>query len=267
LSLSSDSLRSAVDPTYPGKPLPSKRLLLILLSFVLGFILPYLLAFLRDLLDQSIKTKRRAEYFTKKKVIAGFPSKSMLATSLEIDELQLNQKSVNQLLQNIRNERLQGQPVVLNLLSFSENSEKELFSEMLMSALSKENFKHRVFDYSGIEEGLSDNYREYMGISRIIGEESLDVSIVIHPNLLQFNYNPNLLERRALNLYVLNAANIWTVAESSKLQELEDINLTQEAVVLMNVSLYELENIIGEIPKKRSRIRVFLKRLLSFQTR
>ena len=267
LSLSSDSLRSAVDPTYPGKPLPSKRLLLILLSFVLGFILPYLLAFLRDLLDQSIKTKRRAEYFTKKKVIAGFPSKSMLATSLEIDELQLNQKSVNQLLQNIRNERLQGQPVVLNLLSFSENSEKELFSEMLMSALSKENFKHRVFDYSGIEEGLGDNYREYMGISRIIGEESLDVSIVIHPNLLQFNYNPNLLERRALNLYVLNAANIWTVAESSKLQELEDINLTQEAVVLMNVSLYELENIIGEIPKKRSRIRVFLKRLLSFQTR
>jgi len=267
LSLSSDSLRSAVDPTYPGKPLPSKRLLLILLSFVLGFILPYLLAFLRDLLDQSIKTKRRAEFFTKKKVIAGFPSKSMLATSLEIDELQLNQKSVNQLLQNIRNERLQGQPVVLNLLSFSENSEKELFSEMLMSALSKENFKHRVFDYSGIEEGLSDNYREYMGISRIIGEESLDVSIVIHPNLLQFNYNPNLLERRALNLYVLNAANIWTVAESSKLQELEDINLTQEAVVLMNVSLYELENIIGEIPKKRSRIRVFLKRLLSFQTR
>jgi len=267
LSLSSDSLRSAVEPTYPGKPLPSKRLLLILLSFVLGFILPYLLAFLRDLLDQSIKTKRRAEYFTKKKVIAGFPSKSMLATSLEIDELQLNQKSVNQLLQNIRNERLQGQPVVLNLLSFSENSEKELFSEMLMSALSKENFKHRVFDYSGIEEGLGDNYREYMGISRIIGEESLDVSIVIHPNLLQFNYNPNLIERRALNLYVLNATNIWTVAESSKLQELEDINLTQEAVVLMNVSLYELENIVGEIPKKRSRIRVFLKRLLSFQTR
>lgn len=267
LSLSSDSLRSAVDPTYPGKPLPSKRLLLILLSFVLGFMLPYLLAFLRDLLDQSIKTKRRAEYFTKKKVIAGFPSKSMLATSLEIDELQLNQKSVNQLMQNIRNERLERQPVVLNVLSFSDNSEKELFTEMIMSALSKENFKYRVFDYSGIEEGLEENYQEYMGISRILGEEQLDVSIVIHPNLLQFNYNPNLIERKAINLYVLNSANIWSAAESSKLDELQEINLSHQAVVLMNVSLYELENIVGEIPKKRSRVRVFLKRLLSFQTR
>jgi len=267
LSLSSDSLRSAVDPTYPGKPLPSKRLLLILLSFILGFMLPYLLAFLRDLLDQSIKTKRRAEYFTKKKVIAGFPSKSMLATSLEIDELQLNQKSVNQLMQNIRNERLERQPVVLNVLSFSDNSEKELFTEMIMSALSKENFKYRVFDYSGIEEGLEENYQEYMGISRILGEEQLDVSIVIHPNLLQFNYNPNLIERKAINLYVLNSTNIWSAAESSKLDELQEINLSHQAIVLMNVSLYELENIVGEIPKKRSRVRVFLKRLLSFQTR
>lgn len=267
LSLSSDSLRSAVDPTYPGKPLPSKRLLLILLSFILGFMLPYLLAFLRDLLDQSIKTKRRAEYFTKKKVIAGFPSKSMLATSLEIDELQLNQKSVNQLMQNIRNERLERQPVVLNVLSFSDNSEKELFTEMIMSALSKENFKYRVFDYSGIEEGLEENYQEYLGISRILGEEQLDVSIVIHPNLLQFNYNPNLIERKAINLYVLNSTNIWSAAESSKLDELQEINLSHQAIVLMNVSLYELENIVGEIPKKRSRVRVFLKRLLSFQTR
>lgn len=267
LSLSSDSLRSAVDPTYPGKPLPSKRLLLILLSFILGFMLPYLLAFLRDLLDQSIKTKRRAEYFTKKKVIAGFPSKSMLATSLEIDELQLNQKSVNQLMQNIRNERLERQPVVLNVLSFSDNSEKELFTEMIMSALSKENFKYRVFDYSGIEEGLEENYQEYMGISRILGEEQLDVSIVIHPNLLQFNYNPNLIERKAINLYVLNSTNIWSAAESSKLDELQEINLSHQTIVLMNVSLYELENIVGEIPKKRSRVRVFLKRLLSFQTR
>ena len=101
LSLSSDGLRTSVEPTYPTKALPSKRLLLILISFILGFLLPYIIAFLRDLLDQSIKTKRRAEFFTGRKVIAGFPSKSMMATSLEIDELQLNRKSVNQLIQLI----------------------------------------------------------------------------------------------------------------------------------------------------------------------
>lgn len=267
LSLSSDSLRKSVDPTYPAKPLPSKRLLLILLSFVLGFILPYIIAFLRDLLDQSIKTKRRAEYFTKKKVLAGFPSKSMLATSMEIDELQLNQKAVNQLIQVIRNERLKGLPVVLNIISLGDNSDKELFTEFLATAFSREDFKFKISDFSGIEDGLKDNYKEYIAAKSIIGEETLDVSVIIHPNVLQYNYNAVLLGRQAVNLYVLNSTGIWSSAESSKMQELADMKIENDHVVLMNVDLYELENIIGEIPKKRSRVRIFLKRLLSIQNR
>lgn len=263
LSLSSDGLRTSVDPTYPTKPLPSKRLLLILVSFVLGFLLPYIIAFLRDLLDQTIKTKRRAEFFTKRNVIAGFPSKSMMATSLEIDELNMNRKSVNQLIQAIRNERLKNIPVVLNLISFNENSDKETFVEFLTRALDSEDIKYKVSDYTGIEEGLKDNYREYINTSHILGEENVEVSIVMHPNVLQYNYNKQLLERSAINLYVLSAAAVWSAAEDSKLEELKELDIHNDHVVLMNVNFYELENIIGEIPKKRSQIRIFFKRLLT----
>lgn len=262
LSLSSDGLRTSVQPTYPTRPLPSKRLLLVIVSFMLGFMLPYIIAFLRDLLDQSIKTKRRAEFFTKRKVIAGFPSKSMLATSLEIDELQLNRKSVNQLVQLIRNERLKGVPVRMNLISFSENSEKETAIDFLSKALDSEDIKHKISDFTGIEEGLKDNYREYISTMSILGEENTEVSIVMHPNILQYNYNKALLTRPSINLYVLNASSIWSNAESSKLDELHDLELKNDHVVMMNVNLYELENIIGEIPKKRSQIRIFFKRLL-----
>lgn len=263
LSLSSDGLRTSVTPTYPTRALPSKRLLLVLVSFVLGFLLPYVIAFLRDLLDQSIKTKSRAEYFTDRNVIAGFPALSMMATSLEIDELQLNRKTVNQLIQSIRNERLKGVPVRMNFISFSEHSEKETAVDFLVRALDAEDIKHKVSDFSGIEEGLKDNYREYIHTTSILGEDQVDVSIVIHPNVLQFNYNKMLITRDSINLYILNAATIWGNAEKSKLQELKNLGISKDHVVLMNVNLYELESIIGEIPKKRSQIRIFFKRLLT----
>lgn len=268
LSLSTDGLRTTVDPTFPTKPLPSKRMLLIALSFILGFLLPYLVAFLRDLLDQSIKTRRRAEFYTEKRVIAGFPSKSMLATSLEIDELQLNRKAVNQLVQLVRNcYQQEGRPVKLNILSFDDRSDKALFVDFLSDAFSREGFQFRIADFSGIEDGFDDNYREYMSTQRILGEENQDVMVVLHPNLLAHNYNSALVDRANINLFVLSASSIWTPAESTKLQEMDERGIQNPNVVLMNVGLYELENIIGEIPKKRSRVRVFLKRLLQFQTR
>ena len=265
LSLSTDGLRTTVEPTFPSKPLPSKRALLIALSFILGFMLPYVVAFLRDLLDQSIKTRRRAEFFTKKKVIAGFPAKAMIATSLEIDEMQLNRKAVNQLIQLVRNEYQREQPVKINVFSFDERSDKALFVDLISDAFSREGFQFRIADYSGIEEGLQDNYREYMNTSRILGEESQDVVLVIHPNLLGNNYNSSLVDRAAINIYTLSASSIWTPAESTKLEEMAERGIRNEVVALMNVNLYELENIIGEIPKKRSRVRIFIKRLLRLQ--
>lgn len=267
ISLSSDGLRTTVDPTFPVRPLPSKRMLLVALSFIIGFLLPYLIAFLRNLLDQSIKTKRRAEFLTGEKVIAGFPTKSDLATSMEIDELQLYRKSVNQLIQVIRNIRQSKPTVHINVFGLDEKSDKASFVDYLSEALVKDEFIFRIADYSGIDDGLEDNFKEYLSINSILGEDQQQVVVVIHPNLMSYNYNSVLVDRADVNLLILNAMSIWTTAENTKLDELRLRNLSKLYAVLMNVAIYELENIIGEIPKKRSRVRVFLKRLLRFQSR
>jgi hypothetical protein len=54
------------------------------------------------------------------------------------------------------------------------------------------------------------------------------------------------------------------VADTYKLNELNALELKDDHIVLMNVKDYDIENIVGEIPKKRSQIRVFLKRLFDF---
>jgi hypothetical protein len=54
------------------------------------------------------------------------------------------------------------------------------------------------------------------------------------------------------------------VADTYKLSELNALELKDDHIVLMNVKDYDIENIVGEIPKKRSQIRVFLKRLVDF---
>ena len=58
-TLSSDGLLVTVAPYFPLSPLPSKRLLLVILSGIIGFFLPYAWVVIRDLLDLSIKTGTR----------------------------------------------------------------------------------------------------------------------------------------------------------------------------------------------------------------
>jgi uncharacterized protein involved in exopolysaccharide biosynthesis len=135
LSMSSDGLRVSVPATYPSKPLPSKRLFLVIIGFFIGIALPYLIAFLYDLLDQSIKTKNRAEFFTNKKVIAGFPSKSYRLSNMDVDMSQLYRKSMNQLMQRILDRREKSKSVTINILHFSIHSRKETFIDFLKNAL------------------------------------------------------------------------------------------------------------------------------------
>lgn len=264
LSMSSDGLRVSVPATYPSKPLPSKRLFLVIIGFFIGIALPYLIAFLYDLLDQSIKTKNRAEFFTKKKVIAGFPSKSYRLSNMDVDMSQLYRKSMNQLMQRILDRREKSKCVTINILHFSIHSKKETFIDFLKNALDFEEISHRIDDFSQIEEPSMGRYKEYINTNEVTSKERVDVEIVIHPNILEFNYNKSLIQKSAINLYVLNSKSVWRVADTYKLSELNALELKDDHIVLMNVKDYDIENIVGEIPKKRSQIRVFLKRLLDF---
>ena len=264
LSMSSDGLRVSVPATYPSKPLPSKRLFLVIFGFFIGIVLPYLIAFLYDLLDQSIKTKNRAEFFTNKKVIAGFPSKSYRLSNMDVDMSQLYRKSMNQLMQRILDRREKSKSVTINILHFSIHSRKETFIDFLKNALDFEEISYRIDDFSHIAEPSMGRYKDYINAKEGTSKERVDVEIVVHPNILEFNYNKSRIQKSAINLYVLNSKSVWRVADTYKLNELNALELKDDHIVLMNVKDYDIENIVGEIPKKRSQIRVFLKRLFDF---
>lgn len=264
LSMSSDGLIVSVPATYPSKPLPSKRLFLVIFGFFIGIVLPYLIAFLYDLLDQSIKTKNRAEFFTNKKVIAGFPSKSYRLSNMDVDMSQLYRKSMNQLMQRILDRCEKSKSVTINILHFSIYSKKETFIDFLKNALDFEDISYRIDNFSHIEESSMVLYKDYINANEGTSNKRVDVEIVVHPNILEFNYNKSLIQKSAINLYVLNSKSVWRVADTYKLNELNALELKDDHIVLMNVKDYDIENIVGEIPKKRSQIRVFLKRLFDF---
>ena len=264
LSMSSDGLIVSVPATYPSNPLPSKRLFLVIIGFFIGIALPYLIAFLYDLLDQSIKTKNRAEFFTNKKVIAGFPSKSYRLSNMDVDMSQLYRKSMNQLMQRILDRREKSKSVTINILHFSIHSRKETFIDFLKNALDFEEISFRIDDFSLISEPSMGRYKDYINAKEGTSKERVDVEIAVHPNILEFNYNKSRIQKSAINLYVLNSKSVWRVADTYKLSELNALELKDDHIVLMNVKDYDIENIVGEIPKKRSQIRVFLKRLVDF---
>ena len=171
---------------------------------------------------------------------------------------------MNQLMQRILDRREKSKCVTINILHFSIHSKKETFIDFLKNALDFEEISHRIDDFSQIEEPSMGRYKEYINTNEVTSKERVDVEIVIHPNILEFNYNKSLIQKSAINLYVLNSKSVWRVADTYKLSELNALELKDDHIVLMNVKDYDIENIVGEIPKKRSQIRVFLKRLVDF---
>ena len=234
-----------------------QRLFLVIIGFFIGKALPYLIAFLYGI-DQSIKTKNRAEFFTKKKVIAGFLLNHRLS-NMDVDMSQLYRKSMNQLMQRILDRREKSKSVTINILHFSIHS-KETFIDF-KERLDFEDISYRMDDFSQIKTFYGGD-EEFINANEGKSKERVDVEIVIHPNILEFNYNRSLIQKSAINLYVLNSRSVWRVADTinwkSSMLELKD-----DHIVLMNVKDYDIENIVGEI-QKRSHIRVFLKRLVDF---
>ena len=77
-TLSSDGLQVTVEPYFPLSPLPSKRIMLVIVAFIVTFILPYASAIIRDLLDLSIKNGKRLSALTKTKHIGSIAQTKML---------------------------------------------------------------------------------------------------------------------------------------------------------------------------------------------
>jgi hypothetical protein len=95
-------------------------------------------------------------------------------------------------------------------------------------------------------------------------ESRNDEDYIIHemPPVLKHPIPAEIISQMDINILVCNAARSWTESDEQALKILVQNSRENPHVLLNGVLLDDMESVIGEIPRKRSGIRKFMKSLI-----
>ncbi|MDZ4668538.1 MAG: hypothetical protein SGJ00_11745 [bacterium] len=286
----SNQLKIVDNPFFPLQPLPSKRGLLIMVSFLAGFVL--LLSFLvgSALLNKSIQSPEKVEKLVGLPLLSALPELTKLnEKGIRIKEVytSLLQQIINTLFIDLKLVDPLAKSYLIIVFSTKGHEGKSFVAESLVNKLSRirkkvlylhpetsENFgkfldpdNPKLIEYSyAVNDGIID----YNGIQDFIktqeGEqenlEDVSYNVLEIPALNKYPLPANLIEQAHYSILVVHAAKSWTNADQFQLKNYMKLSQGKTSVILNHVVPDLLESIYGEIPKRRSFFRRKIKSLL-----
>ena len=82
---------------------------------------------------------------------------------------------------------------------------------------------------------------------------------------MENNYPADLIESADLAILVCRSNRVWSKADENLLDNIKDLTNSKLQFIINGTELNEVETILGELPKKRSKTRTKIKDLLQFQ--
>lgn len=264
-------------PFYPLRPEKSKRLFVILGSLVGSFflILSFLIA--KTLLDRRIRTLLRAEKLTNHQVQGLFPFHDV--KNKKVDFGAIESISAEQLFGriqlNLNQKRKEGASLIL-ICSNQSGEGKSHVGNIVSSILIKSGAKTLFLTQNHIEADKSDlnsilnfkvesNYLSIQNFDSIIPENArseYDYILLELPSFLNNSFPVDAVATADYSLFVVNAKRIWAHSDARILELFENASKKSISLVLNSLDVDDLEEVVGEIPKKRSKFRLLIKRLL-----
>jgi len=92
-----------------------------------------------------------------------------------------------------------------------------------------------------------------------------DYVLIEIPPVLHYQYPSNLMDNADATVLVCRANRVWTTADENMIELLLKTNCKEPLFVLNGVEEPVLESILGELPKRRSKFRRFIKNLIGLQ--
>ncbi|MFH1119756.1 MAG: hypothetical protein V1775_08020 [Bacteroidota bacterium] len=111
---------------------------------------------------------------------------------------------------------------------------------------------------------LAENFRNLVpaGISETTSPDFVLIEI---PDLLSSPYPAGLIKSASMSIMVCRANHQWTTADQGALDGFIQCTSSQPHYLINGVDLQAVESVLGDLPKKRSWLRKFFKRLVRFQ--
>lgn len=263
------------EPFFPKKPLPSKKLVLVAGGlFGSGFFIIALLIF-SFFLDNSIKSVKNAQKITGLPVAGGWINEFKLSKGLEVERLQ------KRLINLIHNDlhRFINPDRRTNILIFYSLDPHEGKSFLIRKVIDEVISQNKTVIYfrpddpsnqdsfpcdSEFYDPEKDLYEKgnQNWMSRF-SQNSHDVILIEMSNFRDYHLNYYLINRSHVLIMVLNAERTWTEANQTVLTTIKETVQIPHVVLLNKMKEEDMEEISGEMPKKRSFIRRQIKQFIS----
>ncbi len=234
-----------VDPPYlPLKPNPSKRVILIIVGFLVGFVVPTGILLGKFLMNKTLQQPNKAFKKVGAPLIGIYPlingSKEFL--------LKANIKLMQQLLSKVV---LSGKPVTIGVISNQPGEGKTTLLTLWQQELVRLNFTVQVISWK--ED-------KFLNI-----DKTVDIVFIEFPSLDNVILTKGRVPQLDQAIIVCRANRVWTPIDQELLSIFDKIMDVSPMLVLNGVGIDHAEEYIGEVPKKRSRLRALIKSLARFE--
>jgi len=260
-------------PHLPIDPQPTKRKLLVLIMAIFTFIFTLLGIFLFELFDKTIKSGQRYAQMASIHVAGALP---VVQTDTRQGSHKLSAKGIKAVAEIIMKHRTKlsgSKPLMVQFLSHWSEEGKSHVMEQIYVLLQWQGYTVLKTAIKTKDESLSsgskslppfDTAQAIPGSSTLLttGEHvSSDYDIILDeiPALSEHVINPLHLNSAALHFLVSDANRTWSSADGFIQSQLSQQFNIEPIGILNKTNPANMEEMVGDIPKKRSWIRKFIK--------
>lgn len=257
-------------PFYPLAPLTSKRKLLVIGAFMAGFLLIVSIIIGTRLLDPKIRTLERALETTGLNAAGTFPDTKKLKSNVDAELLMdgLTGQIIGQLKYKLTVAYTDMERATyITLFSHHQGEGKNFVVKQLVKKLDELSYRNLVISYKDNDKyesektdwlKISDNFNilKARNISELINNndkspENYDNIILVLDSFNRSSVPTHIIKKSDVSLLVINANRKWNGLDKRLLSNYDNIEIPAPIFVLNKMSLIDMEQGYGSIPKKK----------------
>ncbi|MDD2492161.1 MAG: exopolysaccharide biosynthesis protein, partial [Bacteroidales bacterium] len=261
LQMTSANLKPINPPLFPVSPLPTKRKLIVLTSYLMSIV--FLLAFfvLVEIFDRTLRDRYRTERIIPAKVLGAFPRqhrfryRSYFNSYIRICTNYLANSIIPFLNPKER-------PDIINFISTDEGTGKTKLITLLEEYWTERGLKVRAINWSEQEFSESREYLLSNNFYDFNDYDNEDIIIIEHRSLMKSAIPVGLLREASLNLLTVRADKVWRDIDKIAFDRLKlQVQSTPLMLYLTETTRDVAESFVGQLPPV-SRVRSFIYKLL-----
>jgi succinoglycan biosynthesis transport protein ExoP len=235
---------NVVDPPFlPLKANPSKRMMLVIVGFLTGFILVVIFVMAHALINKTVQRPDKACQIVGIPLLGIYPLLNANASFVAQANLRLMQQLLSRMDALIK-------PVTIGLISVQNSEGKSTILDLWEKELTNLNYKVITQQW---KEGI---------IPYTTGS---DIVLIEFPPLDTMVIKPGMLPKLDHSFLLCRANRIWGKIDKQLLAIFTNTTGNHPSLLLNGTSTDFAEEYIGEVPRKRSVLRAFIKKVFKFE--